>query len=124
MSRALDPSSGLPLYLQVAAVLREQIASGELPSGAAAPSLRSTASDLRVNVHTVAKSYQLLEREGLLERQRGEPYRVAETGQLGLEMLRAEVQELVARAEALGVSAAALRDLVDEVVREGGRMRA
>ena len=35
--RALDPSSGLPLYLQVAAVLREQIASGELPPGADAP---------------------------------------------------------------------------------------
>ena len=124
MSRGLDPSSGLPLYLQVAAVLREQIASGELPPGADAPSLRSTASDLRVNVHTVAKAYQLLEREGLLQRQRGEPYRVARTEHLAVEMLREEVLALAERAEALGLSSAQLLELVDEVVQAGARKQA
>ncbi len=124
MSRGLDPSSGLPLYLQVADVLREQIASGELSPGAEAPSLRTSATDLRVNVHTVAKAYQLLEREGLLHRQRGEAFRVAETGQLALELLRREVQDLVARAEALGVSPQGLLELLEEVVREGSRRKA
>ena len=77
-----------------------------------------------MNVHTVAKAYQLLEREGLLHRQRGEAFRVAETGQLALELLRREVQDLVARAEALGVSPQGLLELLEEVVREGSRRKA
>lgn len=64
--RPIDPSSGLPLYLQVAVALKEDIAAGSYIVGDAVPSLRAAASELRVNLHTVGKAYRLLEDEGVL----------------------------------------------------------
>ncbi|MDG1482355.1 MAG: GntR family transcriptional regulator [Myxococcota bacterium] len=109
----LNPSSGLPLYLQVAMLVREQVASGVLEVGAPTPSLRNMAARLRVNIHTVAKAYQLLEREGLLVRQRGDPYRVADTGDVAGELLRQDIEALVARAESLKLPPERVLQLVE-----------
>jgi len=117
----LDPSSGLPLYLQVAMLVREQVASGELEVGDPAPSLRSMAARLRVNIHTVAKAYQLLEREGLLVRRRGDPYRVADTGDVAGELLRQDIEALVSRAESLSLPPERVLQLVEAALLE--RMR-
>ena len=58
--RPLDPASGLPLYLQVARGLQEDIAAGSYAGGDAVPSLRDTSAELRVNVYTVATAYHCL----------------------------------------------------------------
>ncbi len=120
MSRSLDPSSGLPLYLQVARLLQEEIAAGGLAPGDDVPSLRAMSSLHRVNIHTVAKAYQLLERDGVLTRRRGEPYRVADGAAVARELLREDVETLVTRAESLGVGGDELFGLLHDALAARG----
>lgn len=54
------------VYEQVAGQVRQLIASGTLPPGTPLPSVRQLASDLGVNLNTVARAYRLLKDEGFL----------------------------------------------------------
>ena len=67
----LNPSSGMPIYRQLFTQLRQRIASGELAAAAQLPSVRELAAELKVNPLTVAKVFQMLEAEGLVETRRG-----------------------------------------------------
>lgn len=67
----LNPNSGMPIYRQLFQQLRQRIVSGQLASGAQMPSVRDLSAELKINLLTVAKVYQLLEREGLVETRRG-----------------------------------------------------
>ena len=122
--RPIDPASGLPLYLQVAVSLKEDIAAGSYTVGDAVPSLRAAASELRVNLHTVGKAYRLLEDEGVLTRKRGDAYRVATTARAAKDLLREDVQALLDRAEALDVSHGDVLDMVVGEVAERSRRTA
>lgn len=101
--KPLDPSSGLPLYRQVARALQEDIAAGVLQEGDAVPSLREAAAELRINVHTVGKAWKELERDGVLVRERGGPYRVGTAAEAAEDLLRADVDALLQRAAGLGL---------------------
>jgi len=114
--RPLDPTGGLPLYLQVARALQEDIAAGLYGEGDSVPSLRDVSAELRVNVHTVAKAFQLLERDGALVRQRGDAYRVAASARAAAELLHADIAALIDRAEGMGVGPDALVGLVEAAV--------
>ena len=67
----IDHHSGLPIYRQVIAQIRQQIMAGRLSEGEQLMSVRELAAQLRVNPMTISKAYTLLEVEGLLERRRG-----------------------------------------------------
>ena len=67
----LNPSSGMPIYRQLFTQLRQRIASGELAAAAQLSSVRELAAELKVNPLTVAKVFQMLEAEGLVETRRG-----------------------------------------------------
>jgi GntR family transcriptional regulator len=67
----IDPSSGTPIYRQLVDQVRQAVASGVLRAGDRLPSVRDLAVELAVNPNTVAKSYQELEREGVIETPRG-----------------------------------------------------
>ena len=67
----LNPNSGMPIYRQLFGQLRQRIVSGQLAEEAQLPSVRDLAADLKINLLTVAKVYQLLEGEGLVETRRG-----------------------------------------------------
>ena len=62
----INPSSGVPIYLQIENQVKHYIASGALKSGEALSSVRQVAADLRINPNTVARAYQNLERDGVL----------------------------------------------------------
>ena len=62
----VNTSSGLPVYLQIEAQVKQAIAAGALEQGDALPSVRKLAAQLRVNPNTVAKAYQNLERDGVI----------------------------------------------------------
>ena len=74
---SLHPESGVPIYRQLMDQIRRLVAGGQLPAGAALPSVRDLAAEHAVNPMTVSKAYALLEAEGLLERNRGKPMTVA-----------------------------------------------
>ena len=67
----LNPNSGMPIYRQLFQQLRQRIVSGQLVAGEQMPSVRDLSAELKINLLTVAKVYQLLEGEGLVESRRG-----------------------------------------------------
>ena len=73
----LKPQSGIPIYRQLIEQITRLIAGGQLAAGTELPSVRELAELHTVNPMTISKAYALLESEGLLERQRGKPMRVA-----------------------------------------------
>lgn len=60
-----------PINRQIVDGVRRLIASGELPVGAALPSVRGLAQQLTVNPNTVAKAYSELTTEGWLDARAG-----------------------------------------------------
>jgi GntR family transcriptional regulator len=68
---ALDSDSSVPLYLQVAAEIRRDIAEGEAKPGARLPPARDMAAVLGVNQNTMFRALRQLRDEGLLEFKRG-----------------------------------------------------
>ena len=115
--RFLDPDSGVPLYLQVAGILQEEVAAGRIPPGSKAPSLRALSAEMRVNYHTVSKAYQRLEELGIVEKRRGLGFVVLPAAQQAAVelLLGADVEALVRRARTLGLSD---DDLLTRVRRE------
>ena len=69
----------MPLYEQVVVAIRREVQEGRLASGAALPSFRALAADLRVSLITVKRAYEELEREGVIFRKQGIGTFVAES---------------------------------------------
>ena len=67
----VDPDSGLAIYDQIVRQIKFAVATGALPAGEMAPSVRELARELAVNLNTVSKAYQQLQVEGVLESVRG-----------------------------------------------------
>jgi DNA-binding transcriptional regulator YhcF (GntR family) len=65
-----------PLYRQIARQLRRQILSGEFEAGDALPPVRHLAAEHGVHFNTIARSYRLLEQEGLVTMRPGRGTRV------------------------------------------------
>jgi len=74
----IDPADAAPIWSQIEEGLRRLVASSALPAGAAVPSVRDLAKELRVNPATVAKAYQRLADAGVLTVRRGEGTYVAD----------------------------------------------
>ncbi len=68
----VDPSDAVPIWRQIEDGMRRLAVSGQLPPGAAVPSVRDLARELTVNPATVAKAYQRLVDAGVLSVRRGE----------------------------------------------------
>ena len=85
----VDPHSGVPIFRQLMEQVKLAIASRRLKPGDPLPSVRSLAIPLGVNPMTISKAYNLLEREGILERRPGKPLVVADLppDRLGAERL-------------------------------------
>jgi len=62
----VDPLAGQPAYRQLADMLREQIASGELPPRTPLPSARTLSQEHGIAVGTVMRAFGVLRQEGLV----------------------------------------------------------
>jgi len=69
--RKPNPSSGVPIYVQLKEQIRHGIETGALPFGEQLPGIRSLAETLVINPNTVIRVYRELEQEGLLEIRHG-----------------------------------------------------
>jgi len=74
----IDPTDPTPIWSQIEEAMRRLVASGALKPGAAVPSVRDLARDLRINPATAAKAYQRLAEAGVLEVRRGDGTYVAD----------------------------------------------
>ena len=75
-----NPSSGVPVYLQLIEQVKHAIDVGALRPGDQLPAIRRVAEDLVINPNTVAKAYRDLEHAGLIELRQGAGAFVADNG--------------------------------------------
>jgi GntR family transcriptional regulator len=67
----LNPSVGVPIYLQLMEQVKHAIETGALQAGDQLPGIRPLAEELVMNPNTVAKAYRELEHEGVIELRHG-----------------------------------------------------
>ena len=66
-----NPSSGVPIYLQLMEQVKHAIETGAIRPGEQLPGIRPLAEELVINPNTVAKAYRELEHEGVIELRHG-----------------------------------------------------
>ena len=74
MKIKIDKKQTIPVYLQIAGQIKEQIFDGAIGDGYALPSERSLAAELGVHRNTVTKAYHELKAEGLVFSYQGKGY--------------------------------------------------
>jgi len=122
----LSQASGVPFYRQIVDQMAELIRSGQLAPGTRLPSYRELAPQLLVSLITVRRAYTDLEHAGLIVLKQGQGTFVAAdvkaaSRQRALAEARQVLTQAVARAQQLGLTGAALRGLVRELLaREKG----
>lgn len=120
----LNFKSGVPVYLQIVAQVKDAAASGALRTGDPLPSVRVLAEELRVNRNTIAKAYAELESEGVLELRQGSGCFLKANGASPLrravrsERLAAELDAVIVQAHHLQIGDEDLRALLDERLAE------
>jgi GntR family transcriptional regulator len=119
----LNPSSGVPLYVQLQQQLQQRILSGQLRRGAQLPSVRDFSAELGINPLTVTKVYQILEREGFVETRRGlGTYVCHQSPALKVDARRRQIgpalDQLVAEAMHLGLAEKEIQALLSDRFRQ------
>jgi GntR family transcriptional regulator len=117
---SIDPNDGRPMYRQVADGIKNLIASGELPEGQALPSVRQLASDLNVNLNTIATAYRGLQDEGLIAIRHGFGARVTSrrTRSTSVEELRRLMRGVLTQMVLAGMPRGAIMDTVTNELRD------
>ena len=112
----MEYNSSLPIYLQAANSIKQDIVTGKLSPGARLPSVRDLAVEYTIN--TVSRVYKELEMEGVCFTRRGmgtfvteDPERVQ---QLKEEMAGALIREFLEGMEQLGFSRAQAIGLLEK----------
>ncbi len=113
-----NPSSGVPLYLQLMEQIKHAIETGALRPGEQLPGMRTLAEELVINPNTVAKVYRELEHEGVIELRHGagafvgpnaRTKRQSDRLRAGQDIVAAAVEKLRSR----GISDEEIRRLVE-----------
>ena len=122
MQLHVNPSDELPIYRQIVRQVTDAIAGGRLAAGERLPSHRDLAARLVIAPLTVKKAYDELEREGLIQTERGRGTFVAAGAaevdrEEQMDRLGELVRQLLQRAHLSGVT---LGELLNDIA--GGRL--
>lgn len=124
----LDMQSDVPIYTQLINQFIEGIASGDLKPGEPLPSVRSLASDIGINLHTVNKAYTLLKQDGFIQvhRQRGvvvNPDGLPEITPEYEEKRSSQLKPIIAEAICRGMSKEQLLQVISDMHNEITHMK-
>jgi GntR family transcriptional regulator len=123
----IDPNLGEAVYAQIARQVRDAVATGRLDVGASLPSVRTMASDLGVNLNTVARAYRALEEEGFVVIENRTGVSVAPPGARGTpedrRRLTEELADLLGRMRQAGLTPGELRRLTARALATRGQSR-
>jgi len=101
----IDPSNGLPIYMQIVNQIKTSIAMGRLMPEDPLPSVRQLAVDLAVNPNTVARAYLDLDYEGIIYKRQGAGTFVSSQGvEMSKNERRKVLGELIEKALVEGVN--------------------
>ena len=122
MNIFLNNTSGVPLYEQLSAQIKEEIITGSLKKGDALPSMRILAADLHVSVITTKRAYEDLAREGFLYSMPAKGYFVAEVNQQKIERtvkknIEARLCEACTEARKISLSVEDLCSMLENIYR-------
>lgn len=119
----LDFKSSKPIYEQIIEQVKFHVIKGHLKPGDAIPSVRKLALDISITPGTVAKAYQELERQRIIETIRGKGTFIAGKIEMKLDdermkeckkLLRSTILEL----KVMGLSEADVTDIVKDLYKE------
>jgi GntR family transcriptional regulator len=119
-----NPTSGVPIYLQIMEQIKHAIATGALRPGDQLPGIRALAETLVMNPNTVAKVYRELEHEGVLELRHGMGAFVTDKGHSRSRTSKVQaaqplVRQLVEKLRKQGLGEEEIRRLFEaELIRE------
>jgi GntR family transcriptional regulator len=117
---AIEPTNGVPIYEQIVRQIKFAVADGVLVAGQMVPSVRQLSGDLAINPNTIARAYNQLQDDKVLEALRGRGLAVRGDAlqrcqkarqKLIVERLRAALSE----AHQAGLSDDEVRQMFDEV---------
>ncbi len=124
----LNPSIGMPIYLQLMEQVKHAIETGALQEGDQLPGMRPLAEELVMNPNTVAKAYRELEHEGVIELRHGAGAFVAPNARAGkladkLKQAQPLVAGTVEKLRGRGLADDEIRRLFEAelAIRKGGR---
>ncbi len=116
----IDESDRRPIYRQIADEIKGLIARGELREGMTLPPVRQVATDLGVNLNTIAAAYRELQKEGLLRVRHGSGATVS-TRRLPPQNhseLRKSLRAALAHLALAGLPRGEIQEVVKEELRE------
>lgn len=119
----IDHHTGVPAYRQLMDQVRLQATTGVLAAGTEMPSTRAMAAELNLNPMTVSKAYGLLERDGVLERRRGQTLTVraqeggTQTAEQRLAPLKEQLAAVALLARQLEVPQTQVVDLLKQALK-------
>jgi GntR family transcriptional regulator len=123
----LDPSSGVPTYLQLVHQVEHALRLGYLVPGDQLPKVRDVVTSLAINPNTVSKAYRELETKGLIVGRPGQgTFILATLAQVALPELtglRRTFHNWLSDATAAGLDEGAILALIASVHREFSEMR-
>jgi GntR family transcriptional regulator len=116
----IDEADRRPVYRQIAEEIKILIARGELEEGAALPPVRQIASDLGVNLNTIAAAYRELQKEGLVRVRHGAGAFVAarQASQQSEAELRKALRESLTHLALAGLPRSEILAIVNEELRQ------
>lgn len=119
----MEFNSSAPIYIQIMDYIKKKIVVGEISSGEKLFSVRELAFELKVNPNTVQRSYQELEREGLVYSQRGMGTFVTEEKNIIEElrgiMAKDIIRNFIGEMSSLGLSEEDILTLIRNIFQEG-----
>jgi GntR family transcriptional regulator len=123
---SISPASDVPIFRQIMQQIQRAVAVGTLRVGDQLPAVRTLAETLVINPNTVARAYQELIREGLLESRSGRGVFVTERRQVFSDAererrLRLLAEQLCHEAVLLGATRREISALVDARWKELNR---
>lgn len=122
---SIDNRSAKPIYEQIIEQMKFHVAKGNLKCGDAIPSVRKLALDLKITPGTVAKAYQELERDGVIETIRGKGTFIAsdisfEVNEKKIEEVKKSLKSNILELKMNGFDEASVTKLVQETYKELG----
>lgn len=122
----VDPSSGVPIYLQIERQIKFAIAEQSLRPGGLLPSVRQLSQQLMVNPNTVSRALQQLQSEGIIETLRGRGMvvcrgAVAQCRRERKDILAERIEGVMAEALQAGMSEEDLRRIIDKSITSASK---